>query len=48
MWELGLGRVRVLSADGRDEAATRWADGDNGPNSPLPRQLRSNAQRAAS
>ena len=35
MWELGLGRVRVLSADGRDEAATRWADGDNGPNSPI-------------
>ena len=35
MWELGLGRVRVLSADGRDEAGP---DGDNRPNSPLPRQ----------
>ncbi len=33
LWELGLGRVRVLSPLGRDEAATRWADGAGGPTS---------------
>jgi hypothetical protein len=30
-WELGLGRVRVLSLDGRADAADRWYDGDRGP-----------------
>lgn len=35
IWELGLGRVRVLSALGRDEAADRWYSGDNGPNAPI-------------
>ena len=30
-WELGLGRVRVLSAEGRGAAATRWYDGSHGP-----------------
>jgi hypothetical protein len=30
-WELGLGRVRVLSPVGRDAAATRWYLGDRGP-----------------
>lgn len=30
-WELGLGRVRVLSAEGRDVAAQRWYDGSHGP-----------------
>ena len=30
-WELGLGRVRVLSVVGRDEAAERWYEGDVGP-----------------
>ena len=34
-WELGLGRVRVLSLDGRADAAERWYDGDQGPASPL-------------
>lgn len=29
--ELGLGRPRVLSAEGRDEAAQRWYDGSHGP-----------------
>lgn len=33
VWELGLGRPRVLSAEGRDAAATRWFDGDRGPGS---------------
>ncbi len=35
LWELGLGRVRVLSAVGRDDAAMRWYDGERGPRSPL-------------
>jgi len=30
-WELGLGRARVLSPQGRDAAATRWYLGDRGP-----------------
>lgn len=29
--DLGLGRVRVLSPEGRDAAAERWYDGDAGP-----------------
>jgi hypothetical protein len=29
--ELGLGRERVLSAEGRELAATRWYDGSHGP-----------------
>ena len=32
--ELGLGRPRVLSLEGRDQAAERWYDGDAGPDSP--------------
>jgi Protein of unknown function (DUF3027) len=30
-WELGLGRPRVLSRQGRAEAAQRWYDGEHGP-----------------
>lgn len=30
-WELGLGRSRVMSREGRAEAAQRWYDGDHGP-----------------
>jgi hypothetical protein len=30
-WELGLGRRRVMSRDGRAEAAQRWYDGEHGP-----------------
>lgn len=30
-WELGLGRPRVLSAEGREVAAQRWYDGEQGP-----------------
>lgn len=33
--EVGLGRQRVLSADGRSLAAQRWYDGSGGPSSPL-------------
>lgn len=34
-FELGLGRPRVLSAEGRDAAATRWYAGDGGPTSDI-------------
>jgi hypothetical protein len=34
-WELGLGRARVLSREGRLDAALRWYDGDHGPNAPI-------------
>jgi hypothetical protein len=33
--DLGLGRVRTLSVEGREAAAQRWYDGDAGPDSPL-------------
>lgn len=32
-FELGLGRPRVLSAEGREAAASRWYSGDGGPTS---------------
>lgn len=35
--EVGLGRRRVLSAEGRDAAAQRWHDGDHGPAAPMAR-----------
>lgn len=34
-FELGLGRVRVMSRLGRVEAAERWYDGDPGPEAPI-------------
>jgi hypothetical protein len=33
--DLGLGRVRVLSLEGRELAAQRWYDGDGGPAAPI-------------
>jgi hypothetical protein len=33
--ELGLGRERVLSLEGRDEAEERWRDGDGGPDNQM-------------
>jgi hypothetical protein len=33
--ELGLGRARVLSIEGRDQAAKRWYEGERGPNAPV-------------
>jgi hypothetical protein len=33
--EVGLGRERVLSITGRDEAAERWYAGQNGPDAPI-------------
>src|SRR4029450_4493453 len=35
--ERGRGRERVLSAEGRDEAAERWATGAGGPDNQLSR-----------
>ncbi|MFY1705627.1 DUF3027 domain-containing protein [Micromonospora sp. WMMA1923] len=34
-WELGLGRPRVLSREGRAETAQRWYDGEHGPSAPI-------------
>ncbi len=36
-YELGVGRVRVLSREGRTEAADRWHAGDYGPTTPMAR-----------
>ncbi len=36
-WELGLGRERVLSAEGLADAAERWRGGDDGPDSQISR-----------
>jgi hypothetical protein len=33
--DLGLGRIRTLSAEGHESAAQRWYDGDGGPEAPL-------------
>jgi Protein of unknown function (DUF3027) len=37
-FELGIGRERVMSAEGRSEAASRWSAGDFGPRAPMARQ----------
>jgi hypothetical protein len=37
-FELGQGRVRVLSREGRLDAAGRWAAGDSGPGTSMARQ----------
>jgi hypothetical protein len=34
-WELGLGRPRVMSREGRMETAQRWYEGDHGPHAPI-------------
>jgi hypothetical protein len=34
-WELGLGRSRVMSREGRADTAQRWYDGDHGPEAPI-------------
>jgi hypothetical protein len=41
-WELGLGRPRTLSFEGRATTADRWYDGDHGPFSPMARQAPAN------
>lgn len=35
IWELGLGRARVMSIEGRDQASKRWHTGDRGPESAI-------------
>lgn len=37
LWELGLGRRRVLSREGRLQAGTRWDAGDFGPGANTPK-----------
>lgn len=37
-WELGLGRPRTLSFEGRADTADRWYDGEHGPFTPMARQ----------
>ena len=37
-FELGLGRPRVLSAEGRDAAAQRWYAGEHGPETDIARK----------
>lgn len=37
-WEPGLGRVRVLSPEGRFDAAERWYEGDHGPEAAIAQQ----------
>ena len=34
-WELGLGRSRVMSMEGRMETAQRWYDGESGPDAAI-------------
>lgn len=38
LWELGLGRARVMSQDGRLETANRWVEGKTGPKSKMARE----------
>ena len=42
--ELGLGRKRVLSAEGREAAAQRWYEGEGGPTPRSPRRHRPRAR----
>lgn len=35
LFEFGLGRARVLSIVGRDQASKRWYEGDRGPDTPI-------------
>ncbi len=34
-FELGLGRARVMSIEGRDQASKRWYESDRGPKTPM-------------
>ena len=35
LWELGIGKARTLSIEGRDQASKRWYSGDRGPQAPI-------------
>ncbi|MBK8459055.1 MAG: DUF3027 domain-containing protein [Micropruina sp.] len=45
--ELGLGRERVLSSYGRDEAVERWIAGEGGPDNPMTAQAPANCETCA-
>ncbi len=45
--ELGLGRPRVLSLEGRELAAQRWYDGSHGPEAPIAQSAPAHAAAAA-
>ncbi len=47
-FELGLGRARVLSLEGRELAASRWYEGDPGPSAASAAPLRPSAAPAGS
>jgi hypothetical protein len=34
-WDLGLGRARVMSREGREETAQRWYESEPGPHAPI-------------
>lgn len=38
-WEVGLGRIRVLSVEGRETAADRWLHGEHGPDSTMAKSV---------
>jgi hypothetical protein len=44
VWELGLGRVRVLSREGRLDTAERWYEGDHGPQAAISTSAPANAR----
>ena len=43
-WELGLGRRRVISREGRAQAAQRWYDGEQGPEAAISAAAPANAR----
>jgi len=43
-WELGLGRPRVLSREGRADTADRWYAGEHGPEAPIAMAAPTNAR----
>ncbi|MBM9432447.1 DUF3027 domain-containing protein [Flaviflexus equikiangi] len=46
-FELGLGRARVLSQQGRKEAFNRWYNSDRGPDNPSTRAAKANCSTCA-
>ncbi len=44
VWELGLGRVRVLSREGRLDASERWYEGEAGPHAAITTAAPANAR----
>src|SRR5215475_1180039 len=44
VWELGLGRVRVMSREGRLDTADRWYEGDHGPHAAIATAAPTNAR----